>query len=56
MWSLWSGAEKPRKGEEATAPSNIRKVQIIHGGKEVPPNGGTILTEDVQVKPFFPKG
>jgi len=48
--------ENPREGEEATAPSNIRKVQIIHGGKEVPPDGGIVLPENVQVKPCLPKG
>jgi hypothetical protein len=53
---LWRDAENPGEGEEATAPSNIRKVQIVHGGKEMPPDGGIILPENVQVKPFLPKG
>jgi hypothetical protein len=56
MWVLRSNAENPGEGEEATAPSNIRKVQIIHGGKEMPPNGGIVFPENVQVKPFLPKG
>jgi hypothetical protein len=46
----------PRRGEGAVAPSNIREIQIIQGGKEVPPNGGTVQSENVQMQPFFPKG
>jgi hypothetical protein len=38
------------------APSNIRKVQIVQGGKVVAPNGGTVLLENVQMEPFLPKG
>ncbi len=49
---LRSNAENPGEGEEATAPSNIIKVQIIHGGKEMPPNGGIVFPENVQVKPL----
>jgi len=45
----------PGEGEEAAAPSNIRKIQKVQGGKVVPPNGGIILLENVQVEPFFPK-
>jgi hypothetical protein len=55
MWVPQSNTENPREGEEATTPSNIRKFQIVHGGKVMPPNGGIILPENVQVEPFFPK-
>jgi hypothetical protein len=27
-------------------PSNIRKIQKVHGGEEAPPNGGTVLPKD----------
>jgi len=46
----------PREGEEVVAPSNIRIIQEVHGGKEMPPDGGVILPKNVQVEPFFPKG
>ncbi len=46
----------PGKGREATAPSIIRKIQIIQRGKEMPPDGGIVLPENVQVEPFFSKG
>ncbi len=46
----------PREGGEATAPSVIREVQIIQRGKEMPPNGGIVLPENVHVKPFLSKG
>jgi hypothetical protein len=47
--------EPRRGGEEATAPSNIIKVQIVHGGKEMPLDGVIVLPENVQVEPFLPK-
>jgi len=54
MRVLRSNARNPKGGEETT-PSIIRVIQIIQGGKEMPPDGGIILPEDVQVKPLIPK-
>jgi hypothetical protein len=45
----------PGEGREATAPSIIRIIQEVQGGKEMPPNGGIVRSENVQVKPFFSK-
>jgi hypothetical protein len=47
--------DEPLAGREATAPSNIREVQIVQGGKEMPPNGGIIHPQNVHVKPLFSK-
>jgi len=46
---------EPHAGREAAAPSNIKRIQIVQGGKEVPPNGGTVLSQDVLVEPFSSK-
>jgi len=46
----------PEEGEEAAAPSIIRIIQEVHGGKVMPSNGGIVRFENVQVKPLFPKG
>ncbi len=43
----------PGRGRGAAALSIIRKVQIVQGGKEVPLDGGMILSQNVHVKPFF---
>ncbi len=43
------------EGQEATAPSIIRKIQIVQRGKEMPPDGGIVLPENVQMKPFLSK-
>ncbi len=40
---------------EATAPSIIRKVRKVQGGKEMPPDGGIVLPENVHMQPFLPK-
>jgi hypothetical protein len=46
---------EPHAGREAAAPSNIKRIQIVQGGKEVPPNGGTVLSQDALVEPFSSK-
>jgi hypothetical protein len=46
----------PLRGGGAIAPSNIREIEKVQGGEVVPPDGGTVRPENVQVKPFFPKG
>jgi hypothetical protein len=46
---------EPLAGREATAPSNIRIIKEVHGGEVMPPNGGIIRLENVQMKPLFPK-
>jgi len=45
----------PGEGEEAATPSDIKISQIVHGREVMPRDGGIILSENVQVKPFFPK-
>ncbi len=40
---------EPLAGREAAAPSFIRKVHKIQGGKEVPPNGCIVLPKNVHV-------
>jgi hypothetical protein len=49
-------AVNPGEGREAATPSIIRIIQEVHGGKVMPLNGGIVRSENVQVKPFFPKG
>jgi len=44
------------EGEEATATSLIRIIQEVQGGKVMPPDGGIVRPENVQVEPLFPKG
>ncbi len=44
---------EPHMGKEAAAPSFIKKVQIVQGGEEVPPNGGTVHSQNAPVEPFF---
>jgi len=46
----------PEEGEEAAAPSNIRIIQEVHGGEVMPPDGGIVRPENVQMEPLFPKG
>ncbi len=46
----------PEEGGEATTPSIIREIQIVQRGKEMPPDGGIVLPENVQVKPLLSKG
>ncbi len=46
----------PREGEEAAATSLIRIIQEVHGGEVMPPDGGIVRPENVQVEPLFPKG
>ncbi len=55
MWAPWRGARNPAKGEEAAVTSIIKKVQEVQGGEVMPPNGGIVHPENVQMKPFFPK-
>jgi hypothetical protein len=40
-------------GREAATPSFIKKVQIVQGGEEVPPNGGIVHSQNAPVEPFF---
>jgi hypothetical protein len=47
---------EPLEGREATTPSIISEIQIVQRGKEMPPDGGIVLPENVHVKPFFSKG
>jgi hypothetical protein len=44
---------EPLAGREATAPSIIREMQIVQRGKEMPPDGGIILSQNAHVKPLF---
>ncbi len=44
------------RGGGATSPSIIREIQEVHGREETPHNGGAILFEDVQMKPFSLEG
>ncbi len=44
---------EPLARREATAPSIIRKVHKVHRREEVPPNGGTVLPENVHMQPFL---
>ncbi len=46
----------PGEGEEAAATSLIRIIQEVHGGEVMPPDGGIVRPENVQVEPLFPKG
>ncbi len=46
----------PKKGGEAAAPSIIRIIQKVHGRKVMPPDGGIVRSENVQMQPLFPKG
>ncbi len=46
----------PGEGEEEATTSLIRIIQEVHGGKVMPPDGGIIRSENVQMKPLFPKG
>jgi hypothetical protein len=46
---------EPHVGREAIAPSNIRELHKVQRGKEVPPYGGIVLTQNVHVKPLFSK-
>jgi hypothetical protein len=55
MQVSWRGAWGIPKGKEATTPSNIKVIQIVQGGKEMPPDGGIVLPEDVQMKPLISK-
>ncbi len=50
-----SVAGNPVKGEEATTTSIIKGIQKVQGGEVMPPDGGVIRPENVQVKPFFLK-
>jgi hypothetical protein len=43
-------------GREAAAPSSIRIIDEVQGGEVMPPDGGIVRLENVQMKPFFPKG
>ncbi len=45
----------PGEGEESAATSLIRIIQEVQGGEVMPPNGGIVRPENVQVKPFLPK-
>jgi hypothetical protein len=38
--------KNPEKRREATAPSNIKEIQEVQGGQEVPHDGGTIIPKD----------
>jgi len=38
----------PGHGKEVVAPSNIRIIEKVHGGEEVPPDGGIIRPENVR--------
>ncbi len=40
-------------GKEATTPSIIKRIQIVQGGEEVPPNGGTVHAQNTPMEPFF---
>jgi hypothetical protein len=44
---------EPLAGREASTPSIIREVQIVQRGKEMPPDGGIILSQNIHVEPFF---
>ncbi len=44
---------EPLSGREATTPSIISKVQIVQRGKEMPPHGGIILSQNVHVEPLL---
>jgi hypothetical protein len=46
----------PGEGREATASSIIRSIQIVQRRKEMPPDGGIVLPENVHVQPFLYKG
>jgi hypothetical protein len=37
---------EPHTGREAAAPSFIKRIQIVQGGEEVPPNGGTVHAQN----------
>jgi hypothetical protein len=41
--------ENPGEGREAIAPLIIKKVQIVQRRKEMPPNDGIVLPENVHV-------
>jgi hypothetical protein len=46
---------EPLEGREAITPSIISEIQIVQRGKEMPPNGGIVLPENVHVEPFLSK-
>ncbi len=45
----------PGEGEEAAATSLISIIQEVQGGEVMPPDGGIVRPENVQMEPFFPK-
>ncbi len=47
---------EPHAGREATSPSIIIRKREVQRWEEVPPNGGVITPEDIQMQPFSPKG
>ncbi len=47
---------EPLAGREVTAPSVIREIEEIQGGKQVPQNGRPTLPKEVAVNPFSLKG
>jgi len=50
----WRESE-PHAGREAAAPSIIKRIQIVHGREEVPPNGGIVHAQNAPMEPFFSK-
>ncbi len=57
MWPPWRGVKNPEKGGGgATTPSIIRKIKKVHGGEQVPRDGGFVLSKDVAMEPLGLKG
>jgi len=44
---------EPLAEREAIAPSIITELQIVQRGKEMPPDGGIVLSQNVHVEPLF---
>jgi hypothetical protein len=55
-WSCGYSQGETLAGREAAAPSSIRIIDEIQWGEVMPPDGGIVRPENVQMKPFFPKG
>jgi len=50
------GGGEPLAKREATAPSIIIRKGEVQRREEMPPNGGVVIPEDIQMQPFILKG
>ncbi len=50
------GSGEPLAGREAIGPSIIIRKGEVQRPEEMPPNGGVVTPEDIQMQPFILKG